>query len=46
MKCSQVTKIVTEIKLEGVWGKLEAKEEKSFTKYLRGKFNLFLKSFC
>ena len=38
MKCIRVTKIVKEIKFEGVWGELEAKrclQRQSFTKYLR-----------
>ena len=38
MKGLRVTKIVKEIKFEGVWGKLESKngfKRKSFTKYVR-----------
>ena len=38
VKSLRVTKIVKEIKFEGVWGKLEAKDyfqRQSFTKYLR-----------
>ena len=38
MKDLRVTKIVKEIKFEGVWGDLESKkcfQRQSFTKYLR-----------
>ena len=38
MKGVRVTKIVKEIKFEGVWGELESKksfQRRSFTKYLR-----------